>query len=169
MDEEKKSLRLIITELCNIECPYCCNKQELVRKHFVEKQLEEVDFTKYKNVCITGGEPLISPLYLKMILDLIPGWQNRLYLYTNGLLISEKTEHLLLPFSGINIGVHDPWQVRSIITKYPKIFNLPVRFMVEKQHREDYCLNIPHCFIKTWEMDDCFNSKHKEEWVLIKH
>jgi molybdenum cofactor biosynthesis enzyme MoaA len=59
---EIDTIRLILTLDCNLKCSYCCNKLESVYSRFVKKSIDEIDFSRYRNVCLTGGEPFLYKL-----------------------------------------------------------------------------------------------------------
>lgn len=51
--------RLIITLDCNRKCHYCCNTPEMLASATKIKDLSELD--DYKEILITGGEPMLNP------------------------------------------------------------------------------------------------------------
>ena len=156
-----KTLRLIITLDCNLSCEYCCNKISEVKSRFIEKRLEEIDFTQYSAVCISGGEPLLRRDLIYEILDLVP-LDVPMYLYTNGLNLKQEDSW----FNGINVGIHYKEQMKSIFNRVG--FNKKFVFCVEDIHKEEYLPNIPDKYIKTWKMNDCFHNVDTEDWVLLK-
>ena len=56
---ELDTLRILVSLKCNLHCSYCCNEQWSIAKKFEGCTLNEIDFAPYKNVCISGGEPLL--------------------------------------------------------------------------------------------------------------
>lgn len=160
----KKTLRLIITLECNLSCIYCCNKLPEVNSKFIKKKLEDIDFNEYEAVCITGGEPLLRRDLMDQVLvrtDInIP-----VYLYTNGLLIQNRDCWV----NGINIGIHYKSQIKEILENFPRLLLKPtIKLYVQDIHKEEYLLNIPDKYIKTWTMNDCFNNIETEDWVLLE-
>jgi pyruvate formate-lyase activating enzyme-like uncharacterized protein len=111
-----KTLKLLITEQCNLNCSYCCNKIKEVRKEFtfIKKQNFERFYlnmnwiNQFKNIDITGGEPLLNIEYIKMICSKLAKTHN-IYLYTNGLFLNiELINYLfLIGIKGIRIGIHN--------------------------------------------------------------
>jgi organic radical activating enzyme len=164
----KKSLRLLITEECNLNCSYCCNKLPKCREKFDYKRLKEINFSQYDAVCITGGEPMLNPAMLGYIKEMcnidlkIP-----IYLYTNGLLLSKQFP--FKDFTGITIGIHKEWQMKTILECAPKILSYGnIRFSVEDIHREEYLSNIPDKYIRTWIMNDCYKQFDNEDIVVLR-
>lgn len=53
----KEKLRLLVTTECNRKCPGCCNKDWNLKALEPIESIEEL--CKYKEILITGGEPMI--------------------------------------------------------------------------------------------------------------
>lgn len=76
-------LRLLVTKECVKHCPKCCNKA------FDLDTLPVVDRWDYKEIMITGGEPLLFPLSTEAIIQSIrniqalQGTNGKIYLYTS--------------------------------------------------------------------------------------
>jgi 7-carboxy-7-deazaguanine synthase len=74
---------------CNLRCPWCDSKYSLVGGVHMKMQeiLDDVDSFKCPNVVITGGEPMLQPLY-----DLVVELTNRecnIFIETNGSIYDE--------------------------------------------------------------------------------
>ena len=61
-----KKLRLLITEECNRNCAMCCNKNYNLAKLRIETK-----FSQYDEIILTGGEPMLEPLYLQNVITYI--------------------------------------------------------------------------------------------------
>lgn len=166
----KDTLRLILFTQCNLDCSYCCNKQKRFNKFFVEKTLKEIDFNKYENICITGGEPFLDKRLLYIILNSISEFK-KVYIYTNGLLIGWDDIYLLKKLDnikGINIGLHTIPQLKRIkpVEKF-----LPVTFRMNEDMERSFLKVYKHRLygekIKTWKMNKCHLPN--EDWVLLKN
>ena len=95
-----KKLRLLVTAHCHNSCPKCCNKQ------FDLNSLPVVDRWDYDEVCITGGEPLISLKKTRRLIRLIEGireiWkatghEGKIYVYSatrKGFLLARITPYV---------------------------------------------------------------------------
>jgi MoaA/NifB/PqqE/SkfB family radical SAM enzyme len=164
----KNTLRLILFTECNLSCHYCCNEQEQFSSQFVKKSFSEIDFSKYKNVCITGGEPFLRKELLYLTLDRIPADKN-IFIYSNGLLINPEDVRRLshCNIKCINIGLHYLNQLSEII--YLEGL-LPVRFMIQLEKLGEFYKKYPTRLdvtnTKAWLMDDC--EMPNEDWVLLK-
>lgn len=73
-----KKLRLLITEDCPRACPGCCNKQ-----WDLKALPNALTFSKYSEILITGGEPLLYPKYLEDVLQFLRTRSGAyIYIYT---------------------------------------------------------------------------------------
>ncbi len=61
-----KKLRLIITEKCNRKCSGCCNND-----WNIDKLPVITDFSKYNEIIITGGEPMLYSHLIKHLCQII--------------------------------------------------------------------------------------------------
>ena len=101
-------LRLLVTSKCNNKCPLCCNNQ------FSTEQIPVVEgLSHYKEIDITGGEPLLFPKNLLSLLQYIregvnyTGQWQTIYLYTNILPIPERFAAILPYLDGICYTPHN--------------------------------------------------------------
>lgn len=167
---KKDTLRLLLFLDCNFNCSYCCNKNEDYYSKFIHLSPEEVDFTPYDNVCLTGGEPFLDPDLVFKYMDLIPS-NKTIYLYTNAVLITRKHIIKLKTYENlgcINIGLHHQNQIHSID---PSIeYELPVRFLVEDIKASKVCkasnYRVNGANSKQWVRDQC--DVPNEDWVVLK-
>lgn len=163
------TIRLILFLDCNLACPYCCNRQEQFYSKFQYKKFTDIDFSTYKNVCITGGEPFLRKGVLFTFLSKIPKAKN-IYLYTNGMLITNSDIVRLCQFKnirGLNIGLHSEYQIDLVNPLIDHLFS--VRYTVEKSLVSNLlkrCRNrLTLLNLKGWTMNDC--SMPNEDWVLL--
>lgn len=163
------TLRLIMTLDCNLNCPYCCNKQEQFSSQFRKARFTDLDFTLYKNVCITGGEPFMHKLDLVSLIRRIPRDKN-LIIYTNGLLVDCYDSAYLRTIPnliGVSVGLHG----LDSITKVRRLEkHLPVRFCIQDIYYEE-CLKlypdrVNPSNLKGWKMDDC-NRDNEDRVILV--
>jgi molybdenum cofactor biosynthesis enzyme MoaA len=154
---------------CNLQCEYCCNKLETVYSRFIRKSFNEIDFSLYQKVCLTGGEPFINKKVLYAIINNIPRSKD-IYIYTNGLLIIYNDILKLQEVNnlkGVNIGLHSFDQLR-LITRMVKY--LPVRYLAQQEHVWEFLQRYPHQLnqqnLKGYNLNEC--SRPNEDWVLLK-
>jgi organic radical activating enzyme len=170
---KKDTLRLIITLDCNLSCSYCCNNLPEIKSRFVEKELPEIDFTQYKNICITGGEPFLDKPRLYNLLLHIPRGIN-VFIYTNGLLVQDTDIEILKNYwrkvKCLNIGLHTVQQAEIVFDK-PWIQDYPVRLSFQDIKRKMFEDIFPDVFTlinsKSWSMNKC--EAPNEDWVLLKN
>jgi pyruvate-formate lyase-activating enzyme len=167
----KDTIRLILFLGCNLKCKYCCNEQTQFNSQFVEKYFEDIDFTKYSNICISGGEPFLYKNILYDVLDNIEvvAAHCNIYIYSNGLLIGDSDMHILERYNirAFNIGLHSLNQISKIIA-VEKHFN--TRFMINEKLYEKALLKYPERLntenTKPWILNQC--NRPNEDWILLK-
>lgn len=181
------TLRLILFTACNMHCPYCCNEIESVSKQFKKMKLADIDFSKYKNICLTGGEPFLDH---KLLYGLLWAWiptDKNVYIYTNGtkMLTEDMSAIKFLNrykdiVKGINIGVHTSDQLRVVPLVESVVTGL-VRFKINeklfpqimKPRKYGWRLNPERQKQLEFKVelfrvkDDC--PMPNEDWVLLKN
>lgn len=164
----KDTVRIILFPKCNLKCKYCCNEQEQFNSQFKLMKFEDIDFSQYQNVCVTGGEPFLEKTMLFDVMNKIPSDKN-IFLYTNGLLISKEDIEILRKFQNlqcVNIGIHFLKQIDRLVSG---IDTLPIRYCMngalEAQYRSYYGHRLKNKNIKFWTMDEC--NAPNEDWILL--
>ena len=171
---EIDTIRLILTLDCNLSCSYCCNKLESVKSRFVHKSFKEINFPRYQNVCLTGGEPFLNKELLNSVLRKVPTSKN-IYIYSNGLLINDSDINDLLYYCvsfnnliSFNIGLHSINQLKHINPLIDKFF--PVCFLARDIYIERLLKAYPERLslqnLKGWHLNDC--DLPNEDWVLLR-
>ena len=126
--------------------------------------ITDIDLRSYDSIAITGGEPLLYDGTTLLMANLVKTPTNRVYLYTNGLLLNES--FLLTArgmIDGINIGLHDPTIFDNEVGLHRLLkFNeiIPVRILVwEKLLTDDLKIFFEsnHISYRAWVMDECDN------------
>ena len=148
-----KTLRLLLFWECNLTCSYCCNEIPEVREGILPIRKEDIDFTQYDNVCLSGGEPFLRPELVFEMLEIIP---NDVYIYTNGIKINKNIEEKLKSFNnlkGLNIGLYYPKTFNKLIGKLND--NPLVRFHAEDIYEDKLKNEFPHSTFKFWKRNDC--------------
>lgn len=108
-DVTKRNIHIMITNLCDRNCAYCCNKQYDVNEIPVvtNEELEEAE-----NIFLTGGEPFAyadpctTAAFLKGTYPNI----KKVYVYTNAYELYEylyKREKNLWGIDGLTISIKD--------------------------------------------------------------
>lgn len=163
--------RIIMYLACNFKCNYCCNEKSQFNSEFQQVFLEEIDWSKYKVVCVSGGEPFLRKDVLYKVLGTIPQ-HIPIYIYTNATLITrEDIYHIALHYpnvAGFNIGIHGVNQPKVILPQLDEVFS--VRWQVQDKNREKILSMYPDRITeqnsKFWKMDDCY--RRNEDWFLLK-
>lgn len=163
------TLRILVTNECNLNCKYCCNKT--LRHTFIPiRYLHTIPFGLYgRAICITGGEPLLHLDRVKRVVDTVyhqrfetPSWEPKVILYTNGLLLNEGLYPWFIQWGidAVNIGLHNPAMFDSIIERthnFPKQ-QISVRYHIQDIYEEMMLEKYPDLEFKLWTMNDCYRS-----------
>lgn len=167
--------RIIVSQSCNYNCSYCCNKIDGMIEQFVPINVNDIIriASAYDSISLTGGETLMPTTINKVIhLAEIVKWQlfKKLYIYTN--LHYLPNPHLISLADGWSIGFH-PSQT-NISDFEIRVFRLiaiggkGVRVMVE-QGKEHLLANLVGAVeIKQWKMNEC-DKTNIEDWYRIKY
>ena len=74
-----RKARLLFTNDCNRRCKGCCNKN-WTGEPAIPKTIEELH--EYDEIYITGGEPMLYPKELKVLIKNLRTSTNKIFLYT---------------------------------------------------------------------------------------
>jgi hypothetical protein len=98
-----KKLRLLVTKKCNRTCPGCCNKDwDLDNLPICDS------FDGYKEVILTGGEPMLNPNNLiYLIKEIRKESQAPIYLYTAKVDNIQRALSILFFIDGITVTIHE--------------------------------------------------------------
>lgn len=163
------TIRLVVDWKCNLKCSYCCNERPDIQAQFTAKELSEIDFSRYNNVCISGGEPLMFKDRIFNICSMLD--KQFVILYSNGLFMTEQTAKELdaAGVNAINVGLHYPKSFDKIIQNVlesTKDTKLSVRFHVWEKYRDLDLENKFNAIVKYWVMDEC--DRINEDRVVLK-
>ncbi len=107
---EVNSLRLSITQQCNLKCPYCHREGQSISKREmtldeIEKIIKNAKEVGIKKIKITGGEPLIRKDVIEII-EIIKKYDfEDISLVTNGFLLARYAKDLKIAgLNRVNIG-----------------------------------------------------------------
>lgn len=164
------TLRLILFLECNLRCSYCCNEQQQFNSQFKPVRFRNIQWDKYRNLCISGGEPFLNRDLLYFTLQAAP-LRLDIFLYTNGLLITDEDIDRLIKIPNLkclNIGVHTLHQLKAINPNLEK--RLPVRFMAQDINvstlLELYPTRLNSSNLRGWKMNEC--NMPNEEWRVLE-
>lgn len=76
-------VRVLVTTACNRHCGNCCNNQGILSQAIQVNCIEQL--LGYKEIIITGGEPMLIPDKLFLLLDSLRNkkqYLGKIYLYT---------------------------------------------------------------------------------------
>jgi len=145
-------LRLLLWEECNRKCPECCNKE------WDLKALPKCDdFSPFKTVMLTGGEPMLRPRMVRNVARDIR-FQSptaKIYLYTAKVDDVAETLSTLYVIDGLTLTLHEQKDVRPFLKliRHLPAWNLSLRLNIFKG------VNINNKHIYGWKV------KSEMEWV----
>ena len=165
----KDTLRILVSWKCNLFCSYCCNDTlPEVRAGIRPTRIEDLDFSPYSVVCISGGEPL---LFLDRVEEVCRRSVGKfIVLYTNGTLMNPLIAGDLAGWGvgAVNVGLHQQATHEPLIRKVHQAFQgLPVSV---RFHVEDAYIQIankhPGLNFRFWHRDDC--ERDNEDRVVLE-
>jgi hypothetical protein len=160
------TLRVLVDWRCNLHCSYCCNEQPAIRSQIKPTRLDDIDFSAYRVVCITGGEPLLRPDLVYAVCQRIPRGVLRV-LYSNGILLTPPMARQLWGFgiNSINVGLHIESTFSVLIQRATASgWRGGIRFHAQDCHRWLADL-YPDLEFRFWKMDDC--DRPNEDRVVL--
>jgi len=161
-----KSIRLLVTKKCLLNCKYCSNRYI---QPVIEFNLEDIN--TYNEIIITGGEPLLFPENLLRLIHIIKNinFAIPVYLYTSIFNLSSVNKHILTLLSGITFTVHnricfnefqDLKKYLDEVPLYPYSKRVHIFTEVELSEIDLYGWNVK--FV-TWKKDfECKLPKHEQ-------
>lgn len=153
-------LRLLLWKDCNRCCSGCCNKDWDLDNL---PRLDMKELGKYKEVLLTGGEPMLRPEVVKLMVKTLrnfPGKNKRIYVYTAKTDDREALLSVLKVCDGVTITLHDQSDVENL-KNFLEI--LPQNLRISKSVRLNVFENIDISSL------DLNNLKVKENVVWIKN
>ena len=104
-----KKLRLLTTLLCDKSCPGCCNHDWDIFNLPVC-----TSFRGYKEVILTGGEPMLNPVQLYHIISKIRKENKRCKIYLYSALINNYSIEILQLVDGLTFTLHYQKDVENL-------------------------------------------------------
>lgn len=159
-----KYAEFAITSQCNLCCKHCCvsemEKQRQPKKQEIIQVIDQLASCQIDELTFTGGEPLIRNDF-EEIIEYAKGKFNKLYLMTNGTLITkEKALFIANHFDGVSISLdgYDPVSCESIRGK--NVFE-KVRQAVKALH----ACGVEHVSLSM--VINTYTYKHDEEFIEL--
>lgn len=166
----KDTLRILVSWTCNLKCSYCCNDTlPEIRASIRPATMDHLDFSQYKVICISGGEPL---LFLERVREVCMKARGKfIVLYTNGTHMTPQVAGDLAEWgvNAVNVGLHQPQAFHTLIRKVWDSFKglqVSVRFHVEDTHIE-IATQHPGLSFRFWHRDDC--ERENEDLVVLEY
>jgi molybdenum cofactor biosynthesis enzyme MoaA len=130
-----KKLRLLLTEECNRRCKGCCNKD------FDLKALPVcTDYSGYDIVMLTGGEPMLDPLFVHNTAEAIRKQNKKCKIYLYTAKCDNESSFLTLLYSaldGVTLTLHTPKDLEAF-----KNINHSIQVFKHNFRRKSLRLNV---------------------------
>jgi MoaA/NifB/PqqE/SkfB family radical SAM enzyme len=109
-----KTLRLLLFDKCNNRCAGCCNND------WDLKNLEqEKDFSQYDEIVLTGGEPMLRPIFvINTIKKIRQQTSVPIYMYTAKVDKPYEVLSMLHVLDGLTVTLHDAGYVEYRFKKF---------------------------------------------------
>ncbi len=175
----RNNCRVVLTDRCNLNCEFCCMKDTDICNSFKTRRALHIAVDRYKEIGITGGEPLLEPEKLIQFICLLKYFNKdaKVHLYTNGVLLhSEIAATLQLAgLTGINWSPHS----KPTLLDYHRICFvhnclMPVRILIQDVLVDDKLLQFAidnSMQIRQWTIGDCENmepeDRYRIDWSVI--
>lgn len=154
-------LRLLITADCNRSCKGCCNEV-----WNLDSLPKVTSFEGYKEILLTGGEPMLDPLKVLTTIQRI--WDDvfikpDIFMYTAKTKPAMELLMVLRQLTGITVSLHQQYDVpgfiklQKLIKQHPKFHNKKLRLNVVS-HVNTIGIDVEHWdvrYIEWVEPEDC--------------
>ena len=127
-DNTKRIIHLLVTNLCQRDCKYCCNKQYDMNEieYVTDEELKDAEI-----LCLTGGEPFLfaNPCEIAKYYKIRYPNIKRVYVYTNSMELAyyiqngNKIEYI----DGVNVSIKsykDAYMFDEVIANNEDILSL---------------------------------------------
>lgn len=167
------TLRALVDWKCNLSCSYCCNDIPRFREQIKPVAFADIDWQKYPNVCISGGEPLLFPERVERVCR--AARSSFKVLYTNGIFLSAPVMEQLYTWGvdAINVGLHEPKSFNRLVERITDLAlesPISVRFHIRDIYSpmvDKWKTRMASSVVsfRLWKMNDC--DRDNEERVII--
>ena len=174
-----RECRVILTDKCNLDCSFCCMKEEKIHDSFTDRAAFDIAAAKFDIVKVSGGEPLMEYKKLVQFICLVRYFNpdSKIYLYTNGILLHLKTAETLqvAGLDGINWTPHQyPTKLEKQTIAFVHACLIPVRMLIQDKLVDDDILKYAldnSMQINQWTIGDCDNmeseDRYRIDWSVI--
>ncbi len=170
----RSNCRVVLTDRCNLDCDFCCMKDKEIFDSFKLCSPFHVAASDFEEIAITGGEPLMEPEKLVQFICLIKYFNKnaKIYLYTNGDLLSIETAQTLLTagLNGINWSPkRKPGTGRQQRMSFIHACKIPIRILIQDVLVDDDILKYAldnSMQIRQWTLGDCADMEPEDRYRI---
>jgi organic radical activating enzyme len=113
-------LRLLLFEKCDRSCKGCCNKDwdlSQIPIHYIDD-----DFSQYDKIMLTGGEPMLDPVYVLEVIHKIKEKTDvPIIVYTAKIDNIDDVINVLDKADGLTITLHEQEDVEPFLNLHDKL------------------------------------------------
>lgn len=127
-DKTKRIIHLLVTNLCQRDCKYCCNKQYDMNEieYVTDEELKDAEI-----LCLTGGEPFLfaNPCEIAKYYKIRYPNIKRVYVYTNSMELAYYIQNgnKIKYIDGVNVSIKsykDAYMFDEVIANNEDILSL---------------------------------------------
>lgn len=136
-----KSLRLFVTNACNLRCPYCYEWKKPAKSMSIDcaQKLIEVFGKEVRSIQFFGGEPLLEKDKIKTIYKMYNDYNNNMkyHIMTNGTLIDSDLIEWINSKDNVKIGIS--WDGIGDFSRYGNNGEIAAKVMSNIDKLIKYC------------------------------
>lgn len=142
-----KKLRLLVTDECYRGCVKCCNKQyDLASLPVCE------DYSKYGEIMITGGEPMLQWELVISTLREIKKWTNMAFVYTADVRDTIAAICVIEAADGITLTLHSKTDIGSVMRLNSLVLSLGYAFRRSLRLNVFRGIDIDEEYFRMWKI-----------------
>jgi len=156
---DHNKLRLLLTTDCNRKCRGCCNKD-----YDLDSLPTCRDYSGYKTIMITGGEPLLYPDKIKACVDVIrkQNEDSKIIIYTAMLDDYDKLMNVLNLVDGVTLTLH----TRKDIPKFNRLMQKHSWSLIKLSVTKSLRLNVFHNIsVEDLALSQIWQTKAGMQWI----
>ncbi|KKL56948.1 hypothetical protein LCGC14_2240290 [marine sediment metagenome] len=170
----RNNCRVVLTDRCNLNCSFCCMKEPDICNSFKWQTALWIAQQRYDEIGITGGEPLLELERLVQFICLIKYFNKKakVYLYTNGILLTSETAAVLkvAGLDGINWSPKaKPTSEEKNLITFVHVCLMPIRLLIQDEMTDDDMLEFVMSNgmqIKQWTLGDCSDMELEDRFRI---
>lgn len=104
-NKKLENVAVMVTNKCNLSCKHCCASQIMAKKDISFDIIKKVVELNPRQICITGGEPLLYENIEDVLRFIRKRYNGKLLLATNGILVNKYIDMIVKYFDKVEISI----------------------------------------------------------------